>query len=173
MWYLSNDALCRPVKRGPGLLQLDEQQQQMINKRRLISSFNNSKATLNASMNRQLNTIAPLRGCVSVCLCLCCHPAPRVCLCLPLPVLSPRSEGVSLSASVCSAFVYLLVHGQVTIIFVVSVGLSVCLFVCLCRVFLSRLWSDFDQTNTYVICLGLIVSPRILGLCNPWGLGDP
>jgi len=33
----------------------------------------------------------------------------------------------------------LLVHGQVTIIFVVSVGLSVCLFVCLCRVFLSRL----------------------------------
>jgi len=33
----------------------------------------------------------------------------------------------------------LLVHGQVTIIFIVSVGLSVCLFVCLCRVFLSRL----------------------------------
>jgi len=25
----------------------------------------------------------------------------------------------------------------------------------LCRVFLSRLWSDFDQTRTYVICLGL------------------
>jgi len=38
---------------------------------------------------------------------------------------------------------------------------SVCLFVCLCRVFLSRLWSDFDQTRTYVICLGLVVSPRI------------
>jgi len=33
----------------------------------------------------------------------------------------------------------ILVHGQVTIIFVVSVGLSVCLSVCLCRVFLSRL----------------------------------
>jgi len=37
----------------------------------------------------------------------------------------------------------LLVHDQVTIIFVVSVGLSVCLsvclFVCLCSVFLSRL----------------------------------
>jgi len=34
---------------------------------------------------------------------------------------------------------------------------SVCLFVCLfiCGVFLSRLWSDFDQTWTYVICLGL------------------
>jgi len=44
-----------------------------------------------------------------------------------------------------------LVHGQVTIIFVVSVGLSVCL----CRVFLSRLWSDFDETWTYVTCLGL------------------
>jgi len=37
-----------------------------------------------------------------------------------------------------------LVHGQVTIIFVVSV----CLSVCLCRVFLSRLWSDFDETWT-------------------------
>jgi len=52
-----------------------------------------------------------------------------------------------------------LVHGQVTIIFVVSVCsfvcLSVCLSVCLCRVFLSRLWSDFDQTRKYVICLGL------------------
>jgi len=44
-----------------------------------------------------------------------------------------------------------LVHGQVTIIFVVSVSLSVCL----CRVFLSRLRSDFDETWTYVTCLGL------------------
>jgi len=35
--------------------------------------------------------------------------------------------------------------------------LSVCWFVCLfvCAVFLSRLWYDFDQTRTYVICLGL------------------
>jgi len=32
---------------------------------------------------------------------------------------------------------------------------SVCLSVCLCRVFLSRLWSDFDQTRAYVVCLGL------------------
>ena len=47
----------------------------------------------------------------------------------------------------------LLVHGQVTIIFVVSV--------CLCRVFLSRLWSDFDHTRTHVICLGLVAYPRI------------
>jgi len=46
-----------------------------------------------------------------------------------------------------------LVHGQVCLL--------VCPFVCLCRVFLSRLWSDFDQTWTYVICLGLVVSPRI------------
>ena len=38
---------------------------------------------------------------------------------------------------------------------------SVCLSVCLCRVFLSRLWSDFDQTRTYVICLGVVVSPRM------------
>ena len=63
--------------------------------------------------------------------------------------------------AVTSLYMYLpilwLVHGQVTIIFVVSV----CLSVCLCRVFLSRLWSDFDQTRTHVICLGLVVSPRI------------
>ena len=42
---------------------------------------------------------------------------------------------------------------------------SVCWFVslsvCLCRVFLSRLWSDFDQTRTYVMCLGLVASRRI------------
>ena len=50
----------------------------------------------------------------------------------------------------------ILVHSQVTIIFVVSV----CLSVCLCRVFLSRLRSDLDQTGTYVTCPGLIVSPR-------------
>jgi len=51
------------------------------------------------------------------------------------------------------------------------VCLSVCLSVCffLCRVFLSRLWSDFDQTWAYVICLGLVVFPRIYGLCDPAG----
>jgi len=43
------------------------------------------------------------------------------------------------------------VHGQVTIIFVVSV----CLSVCLCRVFLSRLRSDLDQTRTHVTRPGL------------------
>ena len=50
-----------------------------------------------------------------------------------------------------------LVHGPVTIIFVESV----CLSVCLCRVFLSRLRSDLDQTGTHVTCLDLVVSPRI------------
>jgi len=32
---------------------------------------------------------------------------------------------------------------------------SWCLSACLCRVFLSRLWSDLDQTRTYVTCPGL------------------
>jgi len=56
-----------------------------------------------------------------------------------------------------SAHILVLVHRQVTIIFVVSVSLSVCL----CRVFLSRLRSDLDQTRTHVTCPGLVVSPRI------------
>ena len=64
-----------------------------------------------------------------------------------------------------------------TVIFVVSVCLfvclSVCLFVCLCRVFFSRLRSDLDETRTHVRCPGLVVSPRIYGLYDPWGLGDP
>ena len=52
------------------------------------------------------------------------------------------------------------------------VFLSICLFV-LCRVFLSRLRSDLDQTRTHITCLGVVVSPRIYGLCDPLGLGDP
>jgi len=52
-----------------------------------------------------------------------------------------------------------LVHGQVAIIFVVSVCLSVCLFVC--AVFLSCLRSNLDQTRTHVTCPGLVVSPVI------------
>jgi len=71
----------------------------------------------------------------------------------------------SMCAVIIFSYCYFLVHGQVTIILVVSVCLSVCLSiclsVCLCRGFLSRLWSDFDQTRTHVICLGLVVSPRI------------
>jgi len=99
---------------------------------------------------------------VETCLCACWK-----CSCSSsrwLPILSFRIFSINGNLSLMQ-----LVHGQVTIIFVVSV----CLSVCLCRVFLSRLWSDFDQTRTYVICLGLVVSPRIWGLCNPWGLGDP
>ena len=41
-------------------------------------------------------------------------------------------------------FLKWLVHGQVTIIFIVSV----CLFVC--AVFLSRVWSDFDMLYVWV-----------------------
>jgi len=48
-----------------------------------------------------------------------------------------RSDWPAAEAVECH--IEFLVHDQVTIIFVVSVGLSVCLFVCLCRVFLSRL----------------------------------
>jgi len=57
-----------------------------------------------------------------------------------------RFKGHSCFTALCPA-VPILVHDQVTIIFVVSVGL----FVCLCSVFLSHLWSDFDQSWTYVI----------------------
>jgi len=43
-----------------------------------------------------------------------------------------------------------------------SVCLSVCLFVCLLvQSFSQPSLSDFDQTWTYVICLGLVVSRRI------------
>jgi len=50
-----------------------------------------------------------------------------------------------------------LVHGQVTIIFVVSVCLSVCLFVC--AEFFSAV---FDPISIKVgHSLGLVVSPRI------------
>ena len=54
-----------------------------------------------------------------------------------------------------------------------SVRLSVCLSVCLYRVFLSRLWSDFDQTRTYVIRLGLVVFPKNIGAVWPLGAGWP
>jgi len=74
---------------------------------------------------------------------------PVVKLLWPLVKISMLCILMSLTVS-HSLYVKMLVHGQVTIIFVVSVGLFVCLFVCLCRVFLSCLWSDFDQTWTYV-----------------------
>ena len=58
----------------------------------------------------------------------------------------------------------ILVRGQVTIIFVVSVGLSVCLSVCLfaCAKFFSAVFDPISmKTRTYVIRLGLVVSCRI------------
>ena len=50
---------------------------------------------------------------------------------------------------------------------------SVCLSVCLCRVFLSRLSSDFDQTRTYVICLGLVVPLEYRGCATSGGWVTP
>ena len=53
-----------------------------------------------------------------------------------------------------------LVHGQVTIIFVVSVGLSVCLSVC--AEFFSAVFDPIlIKLGHNVIFLGLVVSPRI------------
>jgi len=55
----------------------------------------------------------------------------------------------------------LLVHGQVTIIFVVSVCLSVCLFVCLfvCAEFFSAVFDPILIKLGHVVYL--VVSPRI------------
>ena len=58
----------------------------------------------------------------------------------------------------------MLVHGQVTIIFVVSVGLSVCLSVCMfvCAEFFSAVFDPISiKLGHYVICLSLVVSPKI------------
>jgi len=55
-----------------------------------------------------------------------------------------------------------LVHGQVSIIFVVSVGLSVCLSVCfVCAEFFSAVFDPISIKLGHVVCLGLVVSPRI------------
>ena len=64
--------LCRATKRGPGLLQLDDDQQ-MLNKRRVMSSGFSSggRATLSSAVSRQLSTITPLRGYVSLSLLVC------------------------------------------------------------------------------------------------------
>jgi len=59
----------------------------------------------------------------------------------------------------------------VTIIFVVSVCLFVCLFVC--AEFFSAVFDPISIKLGHVICLGVVVSPTILGLCDPWGLVDP
>jgi len=54
----------------------------------------------------------------------------------------------------------LLVHGQVTIIFVVSVCLFVCLFVC-AEFFLAVFDPIWIKLGHNVTCPGLVVSPRI------------
>ena len=71
----------------------------------------------------------------------------------PIKVTPPVSHYVGVSLPLIKRLQVFLVHGQVTINFVVSV--------CLCRVFLSRLRSDLDQTRTHVTCPGLVVSHRI------------
>jgi len=63
-----------------------------------------------------------------------------------------------LPSNSCMALV--LVHGQVTVIFEVSVGLSVCcLFVC--AEFFSAVFDPISIKYGHVICLGLVVSRRI------------
>jgi len=70
-----------------------------------------------------------------------------------------------LAAMTVSPLAVFVVHGQVTIIFVVSVCLPVCLSVCLfvCAEFFSAVFDPISIKlgHTYVICLGLVVSPRI------------
>ena len=61
-----------PVKRGPALLQLDEQQQQTINKRRLISNFNNSKTQSSSLRQPLISAAIQLRGYVSTDLSVFC-----------------------------------------------------------------------------------------------------
>ena len=53
----------------------------------------------------------------------------------------------------------MLVHGQVTIIFVVSVCLFVCLFVC--AEFFSAVFDPIWIKLGHMLCPGLVVSPRI------------
>jgi len=51
----------------------------------------------------------------------------------------------------CSKVKFFLVHGQVTIIFVVSVGLSVCLFVC--AEFFSAIFDPISITLGHMLCV--------------------
>ena len=51
------------------------------------------------------------------------------------------------------AAVSILVHGQVTIIFAVSVGLSVCLFVCLFVQFLSAVFDPISIKLGHMLCI--------------------
>jgi len=69
--------------------------------------------------------------------------------------------------SKCGHYIFvLLVHGQVTIIFVVSVGLFVQFFSAVFDPILIKL-------GNYVICLGLVVSLEYRGCATPGGLVTP
>jgi len=74
-----------------------------------------------------------------------------------LRVHSKLSSG--LTELKASMVLRVLVHGQVTIIFVVSLCLSVCLFVC--AEFFSAVFDPISIKLGHIICLGLVVSPRI------------
>ena len=54
-----------------------------------------------------------------------------------------------------------LVHGQVSIIFVVSVGLSVCLFVC----------AEFSQPSLFRFRSNLDICYMSGSSCVPWNIG--
>ena len=76
----------------------------------------------------------------------------------------PTNSVKTLKATNALPTTSLLVHGQVTIIFVVSV--------CLCS-FFSRLRSDLDQTRTHVTSPGLVVSLEYRGCATPGGWVTP
>jgi len=73
-------------------------------------------------------------------------------------------------------FTLLLVHGQVTIIFVESVCLSVCLFVCLsvclCRVF-SAVFDPISFKLRHMLYVCVELCPLEYRGCGPLGAGWP
>jgi len=69
---------------------------------------------------------------------------------LTFSAMTPSSRGWLCTHCKCK---YCIIGSRPSDHYFRSVCWFVCLFVCLCRVFLSRLRSDFDQTRTYVICL--------------------
>jgi len=72
-----------------------------------------------------------------------------------------------------NAFVGAFVGSRPSDHFFRSVFWFVCLSVCLCRVFSAVFDPISTRLGHNVTCLGLVVSPRIYGLCDPWGLRVP
>ena len=86
---------------------------------------------------------------------------PEVVVSQPEVDLRPRYHAAT---CISPSLMHLLVHGQVTIIFVVSVALSVYLSVCLfvCAEFFSVVFDPISiKLGHLLTCLGLVVSPRI------------